>query len=154
MIEEAITTSQQVINEFLEDMRKQLIAYMDAEDRNATGKAKASIQVVNVTETLGQLVGAQYIQYVFKGRPPGKMPPINKIVDWCNARGLPRSYAWGVAKTIAESGTLLYQSGRNIFDEIITEAKIDAFIKSIAVIYTVKLNTEITSLFYPANNSK
>lgn len=135
-----------IIKDFLTTMRDGLIAYMDSEDRNATGKSKASIQVNNLTGSTGQLVGAQYIEYVFKGRPPGKLPPLNQIIDWCNARGIPRGVAWVIAKNIAESGSKLWQSKRNIFDEIITEEKINKFVDSIAVIYTARLKTEIASI--------
>jgi hypothetical protein len=139
---------EEIIRDFLEAMKQGLIDYMDAEDRNATGKSKSSIQAINVTGSTGQLVGAQYIEYVFKGRAPGRMPPLNQIIDWCNARGIPRGVAWVIAKNIAESGTKLWQSKRNIFDEIITPEKVDAFVDSVAKIYTARLKTEITSLFY------
>ncbi len=139
-----------IIRDFLESMRQGLVDYMDTENRNASGKSKASLQVVNVTGSTGQLIGAEYIQYVFKGRGPGKLPPIDKIIDWCNARGIPRGVAWYIAKNIAESGTLLWQQKRNIFDEIISAEEVDKFINSIAVIYTARLKTEITSLFYTA----
>lgn len=144
------TYGETIIRDFLETMRDGLVAYMDAEDRNASGKSKASLQVVNVSGSHGQLIGAEYIQFVFKGRGPGKLPPIDKIIDWCNARGIPRGVAWYIAKNIAESGTLLWQQKRNIFDEIISEEAVDKFIDSIAVIYTARLRTEITSLFYTA----
>lgn len=139
-----------IIRDFLETMRAGLVDYMDAEDRNATGKSKASIKVVNVTGSTGQLIGAEYIQFVFKGRGPGKLPPLSKIIDWCNARGIPRAAAWVIAKNIAESGSLLWRQKRNIFDEIITEEKTDAFIESISKLYTARLKTEIISLFYTA----
>lgn len=136
-----------IIADFLETMKAGLIDYMDLENRNATGASKASLQVVNITGSTGQLVGAQYIEYVFKGRAPGKLPPLNKIIDWCNAKGIPRGVAWVIAKNIAESGTKLWQSKRNIFDEIISEEKVDAFVNSIANIYTARLKTEISTLF-------
>lgn len=150
MLEAAEVYGETIIRDFLQTMADGLIAYMDAEDRNASGASKASIKVVNVTGSTGQLVGAEYIQYVFKGRGPGRMPPVNKIADWCNARGIPRSYAWIIARNIAEAGTKLWQSKRNIFDEIISEEKVDAFVKSIAEIYVARLKTEIVSLFYTA----
>ncbi len=147
MLSDTLILGEELIREFLESQREGLISYMDSENRNATGRSKASIKVVNTTQSTGQLIGSQSIEYVFKGRPPGKMPPLSSIIDWCNARGLPRGVAWVVAKTIADSGTKLWQSKRNIFDEIITEEKINAFVNSIAVVYTARLRTEITSLF-------
>lgn len=139
-----------VIRDFLEMIKTELIAYMDSENRNATGKSKASIQVINLTGATGQLVGSESIEYVFRGRPPGKMPPLIKIIDWCNARGLPRSVAWVIAKRISEAGTKLFQSGRNIFNEIITQEKIDTFTKSIADIYVARVNSDISSILAAA----
>lgn len=145
MLSNTLILGAALINEFLENIKEELISYMDSEDRNATGKSKSSIQVINITNSSGQLVGAEWIEYTFRGRPPGKMPPLNKIIDWCNARGLPRGVAWVVAKRISEAGTKLYQSGRNIFDEIITPEKISAFTESIAKIYTAQLNSDIVN---------
>lgn len=136
-----------IINDFLTSMKDELIGYMDSNDRNATGQSRASIQVVNVTGSTGQLVGAEWIYYVFKGRAPGKMPPIDKIIDWVNARGIPRNMAWIIARNIAESGTKLWREKRNIFNEVITEEKINTFIESIAVIYQARLNSDIKQLF-------
>lgn len=150
MLSETQVLIEPVIREFLEMVKGELIAYMDAEDRNATGKSKASIQVINVTGATGQLVGSEAIEYVFRGRPPGKMPPLIKIIDWCNARGLPRSMAWIIAKRISEAGTRLFQSGRNIFNEIITQEKIDIFTKSIADIYVARVNSDIGSILATA----
>ena len=136
-----------IINDFLNAMKEELIAYMDSNDRNATGRSKASIQVINVTGSTGKLIGAEWISFVFKGRAPGKMPPLDKIIDWCNARGIPRNVAWVIARNIMESGTKLWQSGRNIFNEVITQEKINTFVASIAVIYTARLETDIKQLF-------
>jgi hypothetical protein len=139
-----------IISDFLNTMKEELIAYMDSEDRNATGKSKSSIQVVNVTGSTGQLIGSEYIAYVFKGRGPGRMPPIDKIIDWVNARGIPRAVAWVIARNIAESGTKLWREKRNIFNEIITEEKINTFIESISRIYQARLNSDIQELFNAA----
>lgn len=139
-----------IISDFLNTMKEELIAYMDSNDRNATGQSKSSIQVVNITGSTGQLIGAEWIAYVFKGRGPGKMPPIDKIIDWVNARGIPRNVAWVIARNIAESGTKLWREKRNIFNEIITEEKINTFVESIAVIYQARLNSDIGNLIKAA----
>lgn len=139
-----------VIHDFLNTMKEELIAYMDANDRNASGQSRASIQVVNITGSTGQLIGAEWIAFVFKGRAPGKMPPIDKIIDWCNAKGIPRAVAWVIARNIADSGTKLWQQRRNIFNEIITEEKINTFVESLSKIYTARLETELIDLFKAA----
>lgn len=150
MLNDSIVFGQQIIDEFLTRMKEELIAYLDSEDRNASGRSKASLQVVNVTNDSGQLVGGDWIEYVFKGRAPGKMPPLGNIIEWCNSRGIQRKYAWIIAKNIAELGTKLWRERRNVLDEIITQDKIDAFVDSIARIYTARVRTELTNLFNAA----
>lgn len=139
-----------IISEFLETMKSELIAYMDSNDRNATGQSKSSIQVINVTGSTGQLVGAEWINYVFKGRAPGKMPPLDKIIDWCNARGIPRNVAWVIARNIAESGTKLWRERRNIFLEVITDEKINTFVNNLSDIYTARVKQDIREQFTAA----
>ncbi len=138
---------QELIAEFLEGIKQELIAYMDADDRNASGRSKASLEVTNLTSTSGQLIGADWIEFTFRGRAPGKMPPLNAIIDWCNDRGLPRSMAWPIARKIAEEGTKLYREGRNILTELITDDKVNTFTNSLAVIFSARLQSQIDSIF-------
>ncbi len=139
-----------LIKEFLNEIKGELIDYMDTNDRNATGKSKKSIQIANITITSGQIIGADHIQYVFKGRAPGKMPPLFAIIEWCSARGLPRAVAWIIAKRISENGTKLYRQGRNVLNEIITEEKIQDFINKLTAVYTAEIKTEIETLLAAA----
>jgi len=143
MLSDAAVYGQAIISDFLNNIRLELIAYMDSNNRNATGKSKNSLQVVNVTGNSGQLIGADWIEFTFKGRGPGKMPPLNAIIDWCVAKGLPRSMAWIIGKRIAESGTKLYREGRNIITETITPERINAFTESLAKIYAAQIESDI-----------
>lgn len=141
---------EEVIKEFLILMQSQFVAYLANNNRNATGMSSASIQVVNVTNDGGQLVGSPVIQWVFTGRGPGGFPPLSKIIDWLNARGLPRAMAWPVAKKIAEFGTELHRQGgrdNNAFTQILTQDVIDKFSKSLADILAVELNSDIKGVF-------
>lgn len=146
MLSDAAVYGQAIITEFLENIRLELIAYMDANNRNASGRSKNSLQVVNVTGDRGQLIGADWIEFTFRGRGPGKMPPLSHIIDWCVAKGLPRSMAWIIAKRISESGTKLYREGRNIITETITPEKINALTESISRIYVAQIESDINSI--------
>jgi hypothetical protein len=141
-----ILLGQELITEFLTAIQAEMVGYLDANDRNATGRSRASIQVVNVTQSSGQLIGSDSIEYTFTGRGAGKMPPINALIDWCNARGLPRSMAWAVAKIIAESGTRLYRSGERPLEKIITEERIEKFKSDLIKIYTAQIQTQLNSI--------
>lgn len=136
--------------EFLTELQEAFVAYLAANDRNATGKSSNSIQVVNVTPAGGQLIGGDWIQWVFTGRGTGGFPPLSAIIDWLNARGLPRGMAWNVAKKIAREGTELYRKGgreRNAFTEILTPERIQEFTKNISNLVAAELSSDITNIF-------
>lgn len=141
---------EEVIKEFLTMLKTAFVVYLANNDRNATEQSSASIQVANITPIGGQLVAASYIQWVFTGRGPGGFPPLSKIIDWLNSRGLPRAMAWPIAKKIAEEGSKLFRQGgknNNAFTEILTQDVIDKFSKSVADIMAVELSSEIKGIF-------
>lgn len=144
MLGDPIILGQQLITEFLTGIQEALIAYMQSDNRNATGKSVQSLQV-SANQTSGQLTGSPYIEFVFRGRGPGKFPPLSNIIDWLNARGLPRGMAWAVGKKIAESGTKLWQQGRNVL-KIITEERIKEFTDKLLVTYKAQIESEIKTL--------
>lgn len=143
-------TMQDVITEFLTSLVTDFQAYLANNNRNATGESSASIQAANVTEDGGQVIGSSSIQWVFTGRGPGAMPPISKIIDWLNARGLPRSIAWAVAKKISEEGTKLFQQGGrtdNGLTQILTPYRIELFSKNISVLLATEIASDIQGVF-------
>jgi len=140
-----IILGQELITEFLTAIKNDLIQYMQTENRNASGRSAASLQV-NATQTGGQLIGAQYIEFVFRGRGPGKFPPLSAIIDWLNFRGLPRGMAWIIGKRISEAGTKLFQEGRNVLNEVITEERIKEFTDRLLETYTAKIKSDIETL--------
>jgi hypothetical protein len=138
-----IDIGDRLITDFLTEIRDELVAYMKNENRNATGRSSDSLQLRNITKSTGQLVGNEGIEFVFRGRGPGKFPPLSAIIDWCNARGLPRAMAWAVARKIAIAGTQLHRQGRNVLNEIITPEKIDKLTQQILVTFTAQVRSEI-----------
>lgn len=145
-IESTLLLGENLIREFLDQIKEELIDYLDSNDRNATGRSKASFQVVNVTSSSGQLIGSESIEFVFRGRGPGKMPPLNAIIDWCNVRGIPRAAAWVIAKRIAEAGTKLHRQGRDFLKETIKEQRINEFSNKLTAIYSAQIKTDIENL--------
>lgn len=127
---------------FLEEIKSDLIHLLDTENRNATGKAKASL-AIDVNGLKGTLTGNNYIEYVFRGRGPGKMPPLSAIIDWCNAKGLPRGLAWVIAKRIAQFGTKLYRQGINYIDLAVDQKRIDAFIELLKDEFTTTIKADL-----------
>ena len=78
----SIQTEADLITEFLKESLEIIAADMDANNRNATGRTKASLEITDVTNTGGKLIGASHIYFTFKGRGPGKLPPLFKIIEW------------------------------------------------------------------------
>lgn len=71
--------------DFISELAKQLIIA----DKVASGKLLRSLnyQVVEVLENLLIRINAEdYLQYVDKGRRPGKQPPISPIIKWMDVR--------------------------------------------------------------------
>lgn len=92
----------------------------------ATGKTRRGI-MVKVTKQKGEykldlIVPDQFPFTTEFGRGAGKFPPIDKIAEWVEAKGLDvKPYV--IAKTIAKKGTILYNKGgrKNAVDKIIKE---------------------------------
>jgi hypothetical protein len=60
-------------------------------------------------------------KWMGNGRGPGRMPPVQNIQRWVEARGLTIS-AWAVAKRIAKEGSKDYRmKNANIFEQSIVE---------------------------------
>lgn len=141
----ATITEVEIITEFLEGVGQEMKDDLDANDRNATGKTKASIQVKEVTRTGGKLMGAEHISYTFGGRGPGKMPPLSSIVDWCNARGIPRSRAYVIARKIRDEGTRLYRAGARSDNALLNatrQERIDTFLSDLNRYYQANAKSD------------
>ena len=112
----------QVLERLKDDLVMEFKSQMDQNDLNATGKLKDSIGgVVKKSPNLLTLnvFAKPYFQYVDDGRGQGKMPPLEKIMKWVQAKGLGKSsnikskrvnrlrdVAWSIAKVIGEKGTI------------------------------------------------
>lgn len=135
----------EIITEFLEETKQYLIDYLDLNDRNATGKTKKAIQVKDVSASGGKLVGPEHVEFTFKGRKPGKMPPLSNIIDWCVARGIPRSRAWVIANKIKREGTKLYKAGgSNTIESATSKEKIDEFKRKLTDSILTSLKTDLS----------
>ena len=75
------------------------------------------------------------------GRKAGKMPPIDKIRQWVESKGITgnrsnmtsTSLAWAIAKKIAAEGTLK-SNHLAIYDQVITPARIQSIIDRVSAL--------------------
>lgn len=142
-------TEEEVFREFLSTVQLELKQYLQVNDRNVTSRSSNSLQLKEVTDAGGKLVGASHIEEVFLGRGPGTMPPISAIREWCYNRGIPRAAAWPIAKRIKEEGTRLFKelSARGFNNNAISVATrkelVDKMLAKIMAIYRSKITTDL-----------
>lgn len=99
------------IVEILKQMKSDIEANIDAAGVSATGKSRNSLSVVEYDKGVKLVSSFKYFAVLETGRRPGKMPPVNPIVDWIYARGLQketdaktRGFAFAIAKKIGKEG--------------------------------------------------
>lgn len=91
-----------------------------------------------------KVTGKPFINVVETGRKAGGMPPVNRIQEWVDIRGIDVS-AWAIAKTIAKKGSKLYREGGRT--DIITPAISDKRINDLAAeIADVTLNLVVQDI--------
>src|SRR5580704_6318558 len=96
--------------QFLELLKTDVINSMQANGKNATGQtAKQFIIAANGGNVQLQLPG--YTQLLETGRGPtnsnavaGNPPMIQRIQQWCQAKGIPDKAAWAIKKSIDKRG--------------------------------------------------
>jgi hypothetical protein len=94
--------------EFVNTLRNNLISA----GKSATGNLVRSINyrlVQNGDQFSIVFEAADYLEWVDKGRKPGKMPPYKKLIPWVESRGLrfaktSDSMAFVIARSIAKKG--------------------------------------------------
>lgn len=99
------------LSTFLEQIKTDLINSMQAKGSYTTGRTTNDIKVV-VEGDKAQLQIPGILQTLQKGRgptskkaPPGSPPMIERIKQWCQAKGIPEREAWAIKKAIDKYGT-------------------------------------------------
>lgn len=111
----------EAITAFMDKVKKLYIEDQLEKGITASGASAKSLRT-EASYDGGQLYGFAYLRYQFDGRRAGKMPPVEKIIQWLKdktsfriefdrTKGL-RSLAWAIAKKIAKQGTDINQGKR------------------------------------------
>lgn len=152
----------------LNELREKIIANIDTAGEKASGQTQQSMRV-DITDLTGTLYGRAYFATVETGRGPGKMPPVQTIKDWIEAKGLhvePMEYkrqpserwqpkytpeerainrlAWGIAYRIGREGSRLYRDGGR--DDIYSrpvEETVETLRLDLADIYRAAIEADI-----------
>src|ERR1700761_1586103 len=98
------------LTSFLESLKTDIINSMQAKGKYATGQTAQQITIEGDDDNL-QLQIPAYIQILETGRAPtgknalpGNPPMIDRIKQWCQAKGIPDKAAWAIKKSIDKNG--------------------------------------------------
>ena len=113
---------------FLNSLKSDLIHSMQAKGKYATGQTAQQI-TVDADGDNAQLQLPGYMQLLQTGRGPtdknalpGNPPMIDRIKQWCQAKGIPDQAAWAIKKSIDKKG---YPGTPGILSEPLGDANIN-----------------------------
>ena len=140
------------VSETLKQLLTQLANELRAKIPNATGKTAASI-TVDVQEkgdrgfefTSGKITAAKHYPVLETGRRPGKMPPVESIKEWVEAKGFSfpmvtstgkkiknsTGLSWAIAIKISKEGSALFKAGGHsgVISDVLTDQRLDNFVE-------------------------
>ncbi|HVS93984.1 MAG TPA: hypothetical protein VHE59_18240 [Mucilaginibacter sp.] len=98
------------INQFLEALKDDIIHSLQANGKMATGQTAQNITITS-DDGGAHLQLPAHIRFLESGRGPtganaaaGDPPMIERIKQWCDAKGIPDSAAWAIKKSIDKNG--------------------------------------------------
>ena len=117
------------LTQLLEALKTDLINSLQANGKYATGQTEQQITVVT-DDNKATLEIPAYIQVLETGRRPtssnalpGDPPMIQRIQQWCRAKGLPDKAAWAIKKSIDKKG---YPGKPGILTQPLSDENIEA----------------------------
>ena len=141
----------QLIN-LLELLKTDVINSMQANGRYATGQTAKQITVVEDGSNV-QLQFPDYMQALETGRGPtstdavaGDPPMIQRIQQWCQAKGIPDKAAWAIKKSIDKKG---YKGIAGILTEPLSDDNINLRLDPILDDIASSISEELMGLIGP-----
>ena len=145
VLDETIQKSLEIeLDKLIEDLKAKHIEL----GQKATGNWIDSL-TQKTTQTKGTLYAQDYTQFLTKGRPPGKRPPITPLEKWVQVKlGLSGRQALGAAFAIAnkieaEGTTIFKQGGTDLVDGVITKNRIQEITDNIGQDITTSIAKQI-----------
>jgi hypothetical protein len=154
-------TDKEIIYNFLQTIKKEIIDRHEAAGQRATGNTINSMEV-EADDSKGILSGPAHIGVLEDGRGPtkggaGSGKKLSEVIrEWIDAKGInpngvsKNSLAFLIARKIHNEGTLLFQHGgkSGVVSLSITEDRITAFLNAFAKKYTSQVKSEMLTEFY------
>lgn len=116
--------SNKIAKEFGKDYIKILTKYLIRFRKSNTGRLIKSLRsnVVRTTNDLKIVIeGEEYLNYVDRGRRPGKYPPLREISKWAQVKGISQKAVYPIARSIFKFGikpTNVIQLSNNEFERV------------------------------------
>jgi hypothetical protein len=102
--------NQDLLLSLLESLKTDVINSLQAAGSDTTGQTAKQITVVQQDSSV-QLQLPGYLQLLESGRKPtgkgatpGNPPMIQRIREWCQAKGIPEKAVWAIKKSIDKKG--------------------------------------------------
>lgn len=149
---------EEAILEFLTGYSDALKREQIVKQAKTTGQSADSLKET-AQDNYGKLTGSHYWYQQRHGRRPGKMPPVESIIEWLKEKKTfrldeartPRSLeslAWAIAKSIAKKGTQAYS---NVDKRVVVPEKEfltlrEKLLRQIGQTYTTQIRTEIKKI--------
>ncbi|AXG73949.1 hypothetical protein DVK85_06700 [Flavobacterium arcticum] len=130
-----------------EALKADIIAKYEASGLKASGNWATTL-AVQTTDSSATLMGAAYAD----GRPPGKQPPSEAILQWIKVKGIAAqaennislsSLAYLIARKIAREGWTPQQSGSDIAASVATPQRMQQIIDRISDVYITQFSNDI-----------
>ena len=122
------------------DLYENILSAYDNGKFNASGKTRAKFELRQVGDAHYEILGANTINILEKGRAPGRVPKqfYLTIYKWSQTKGLNfnKTQSFFIARRIAKEGTKAYRTGehRDIITEAIKKALSSGILSKIKVI--------------------
>lgn len=122
-----------VVEDEFNKLIREITAAYQRSGKKVSGEFEEGLQAIPVAKGW-VLMGFGYLA----GRIAGKMPPVQKILDWVQARGLhpfiesqtQSQLAWAIAKKIGDEGTDS-KYHLKVYEQVVTPARIQEILDKI-----------------------
>lgn len=126
------TLLNEIINEVI---NRWLIPKFNELGMNATGEWLKNIEVETYGDNTAEIWARHYTEQLVYGRKPGKMPPVEPLIQWVVAKfgyeyNTAEKFAWAIAKKIAAEGTDYYKEGGTDLIEVLSQPEVTDYVNS------------------------
>lgn len=146
----------QVIEQYLQKIQAGIES--DAQEKNQ--KIPVSSFRIEVGMDIGQFYAADYMKYLITGRPPGKQPPPEKMLEWVNnnpdvfsalklvfKKLTDRGLAYIIGRKIGNEGSAIYRGEKQGIDLLgIMEKETPEFLKQLEANESLQIATSLRSV--------